>query len=129
MLACKGQKGREICKTSSFYNFGDKMNFVPVLEKFSENYILWILQYYTLSKTFYTSTTWGPELLWFRYRTEKTTAWNVSKYGVFSSPYFSAFRLKTERYGVSLHIQSECEKIRIRKNSEFRHFLRSELSL
>ena len=26
------------------------MNFVPVLEKFSENYILWILQYYTLSE-------------------------------------------------------------------------------
>ena len=29
--------------------------------------------------------------------------------------HFPAFGLNTERYSVSLHIQSECEKIRIRK--------------
>ena len=33
----------------------------------------------------------------------------------FSSPYFPAFGLNTDRYGVSLRIQSECGKIRTRK--------------
>ena len=33
----------------------------------------------------------------------------------FSSPFFLAFELNTERYGVSLRIQSECGKIWIRK--------------
>ena len=33
----------------------------------------------------------------------------------FSGPYFPAFGLNTERYGVSLPIQSECGKIRTRK--------------
>ena len=47
------------------------------------------------------------------------TAWKVSKFGVFSGPYFPAFRLNTERYSVSLRIQSECWKIQIRKNSVF----------
>ena len=32
-------------------------------------------------------------------------------------------------YGVSLHIQSECEKIRTRKNSVFGHFSRSDGTL
>ena len=44
------------------------------------------------------------------------------KYGVFSGPYFPAFGLNTERYFVSLRIQSECRKIRTRKNSIFGHF-------
>ena len=38
------------------------------------------------------------------------TAWKVSKYGIFSGPYFPAFQLNTEKYFVSLHIQSECKK-------------------
>ena len=50
------------------------------------------------------------------------TAWKVSKYGVFSGLYFSAFGLNTGRYGVSLRIQAECGKIRARKNSVFGHF-------
>ena len=33
----------------------------------------------------------------------------------FSGPYFPAFGLNTERYEVSLRIQSECRKIRTRK--------------
>ena len=49
----------------------------------------------------------------------------VSKYVVFSGPYFPAFGLNTERYGVSLRIQSECGKIRTRKNYVFGHFSRS----
>ena len=53
------------------------------------------------------------------------TVWNVSKYGVFCGPYFPAFGLNTERYFVSLRIQSECGKIRTRKNSVFGHFLHS----
>ena len=32
----------------------------------------------------------------------------------YSGPYFPAFGLNTERYGVSLRIQSECGKIRTR---------------
>ena len=32
-----------------------------------------------------------------------STAWKVSKYGVFSCPYFSAFGLNTERCRVSLN--------------------------
>ena len=54
------------------------------------------------------------------------TAWKVSKYGVFSGPYFPIFRLNTERCGLSLRIQSECGKIRTRKNSVFGHFSRSD---
>ena len=56
------------------------------------------------------------------------TAWKVSKYGVFSGPYFPAFVLNTERYFVSLRIQSECGKIWTRKNSIFGHFSRSDSS-
>ena len=51
-----------------------------------------------------------------------TTVQNVSKYGVFSGPYFPAFGLNTERHEVSLRIQSECGKIQTRKNSAFGHF-------
>ena len=47
------------------------------------------------------------------------------KYGVFSSPYFPVFRQNTEIYGVNLCIQSECRKIRTRKNSIFGYFSRS----
>ena len=32
----------------------------------------------------------------------------------YSGPHFPAFELNTERYGVSLRIQSECGKIRTR---------------
>ena len=53
------------------------------------------------------------------------TAWKVSKYGVFSGLYFPAFRLNTERYSVSLRIQSKCRKMRTRRNSLFGHFSRS----
>ena len=53
------------------------------------------------------------------------TAWKVSKYGVFSGPYFPTFGLNMERYGVSLRIQSEFGKIRTTKNSAFGHFSRS----
>ena len=52
------------------------------------------------------------------------TAWEVSKYGVFSGLYFPTFGLNTERYSVSLRIQSECRKIRTRKNSVSGHFSR-----
>ena len=65
----------------------------------------------------------------------------MSKYAVFSGPYFPAFWLDTERYPHSdwirsdtriltgygeIRIQSECGKIRTRKNSIFGHFLRSQ---
>ena len=43
------------------------------------------------------------------------TAWKVSKYGVFSVPHMPVSGLNTERYSVSLCIQSEYGKIRTRK--------------
>ena len=45
----------------------------------------------------------------------KATAWNVSKYGDFSGPYFAIFRLNKERYGPE-------------KNCIFGHFSRTELA-
>ena len=53
------------------------------------------------------------------------TAWKESKYGVISGRYFPAFGLNTERYEVSLRIQSKCGKIRTRNNYVFGHFSRS----
>ena len=54
------------------------------------------------------------------------TVRKVSKYGVISGPYFPVLGLNTEKYFVSLCIQSECGKIRTRNNSVFGHFSRSE---
>ena len=51
----------------------------------------------------------------------------MSKYGVFSGPYFPAFGLNRERYGVYLRIQSEYGKIQTRKNSVLSPFSRSAL--
>ena len=57
-----------------------------------------------------------------------STASKVSKYGVFLGPYFPAIGLNTERYSVSLRIQSECRKIQTRKNFAFERFSHSGLS-
>ena len=57
--------------------------------------------------------------------TKCRTAWKVSKYGVFSGPYFPAFTLNTKRYFISLRIQSECRKTRTRKSSVFGHISHS----
>ena len=43
------------------------------------------------------------------------TAWKVSKYGLFSNPYFLVFGLHTETYSANIRIQSKCGKIRTRK--------------
>ena len=51
----------------------------------------------------------------------------MSKYGVNSGPYFHTFGLDTERYGVSLRIQSEHGKIRTRNNTVFGHFSHSHV--
>ena len=53
------------------------------------------------------------------------TARIVSKYGVISGPYLPAFGQNTERYGVYIRNQSECEKIRTRNYAVFGHFSRS----
>ena len=45
----------------------------------------------------------------------------------FFGPYFPVFGLNTEIYSVNIRAQSEYRKIRIRKNSVFEHFSRSEL--
>ena len=53
------------------------------------------------------------------------TTWHtrkLSKYGVTSGPYFPVFGLNMERYSMSLRIQSEYRKKRIRSNSVFGHF-------
>ena len=39
----------------------------------------------------------------------------------YSGPYFPAYRLNTERYGVSFRIQSECEKNADPNNSKYGH--------
>ena len=54
------------------------------------------------------------------------TAWKVSKYGLFSGPYFLVFGLNTEIFGVSLRIQSEYRKMRTRNNFVLGHFPRSD---
>ena len=59
-------------------------------------------------------------LLWYRYllwpltplKCYICTGWKVSKCGIFSGPYFPAFRLNTERNGVSLRT------VRMRENTE-----------
>ena len=56
------------------------------------------------------------------------TTWKVSVFEVFTVPCFLAFGLNTERYRVSLRIQSECGKIRSRNISEYGYFSRSDLS-
>ena len=50
----------------------------------------------------------------------------MSKYGVISGSYFPAVGLNTERYFVSLRIQSECAKIPTKNNFVFGQFSRSE---
>ena len=60
-----------------------------------------------------------------RFTLDTFTAWKASKYRVISGSYFPVFRLNTQRYSVSLRIQSEYRKIRTRNNSVFGHFSRS----
>ena len=60
----------------------------------------------------------------YKYIFSISTAWKVSKYRVFSGLYFSTLELNTDRCEVPLRIQSECGKIRTRKNSVFEHFSR-----
>ena len=45
----------------------------------------------------------------------------MSKYGVFSGPYFPVFKLNTKIHPVNLRIQSKYGKIQTRKNSAFGH--------
>ena len=54
------------------------------------------------------------------------TARKVSKYGVFSGPYFPVFGLNT--YSVNLRIQSEYRKIQARNHSVFGLFSRSAIN-
>ena len=54
------------------------------------------------------------------------TSRKVSKYVVFSGPYFHIFGLNTEIYFVNLCIQSEYRKIQTRNNPVFVYFSRSE---
>ena len=49
--------------------------------------------------------------------TFNTTLWKVSKYEVFSGPYFSVFGLNTEIFGVNLLIQWEYRNVGTRRNS------------
>ena len=46
-----------------------------------------------------------------------TSAWKVSKYGVFFGPYFPVFGLITEIYGVNLRKESEYRKYGPEKTS------------
>ena len=64
----------------------------------------------------------SPACKWLQ---KSNTAWKVSRYGVFSGPYFPVFGLNMEIYRVNIHIQSEYRKTRTRKNSVFGHFSHS----
>ena len=64
-----------------------------------------------------------------KHMVQVSTAWKMTKHGVISGPYFPAFGLNTERYFVSLRIQSACGEIRTRNNSTFGHLSRSERQL
>ena len=55
---------------------------------------------------------------------KSTTAWKVSRYGVFSGPYFPVFGLNTEIY-VNLRSQSKYRKVRTMNNSVSGHFSHS----
>ena len=55
-------------------------------------------------------------------RGEPHTTQKMSKYGVFSGPYFPVCGLNTEIYGVNLWIQTKYGKIWTRKNSVFGNF-------
>ena len=54
---------------------------------------------------------------------------NTEIYVAFSGPYFPVFGLNTEIYDVNLRIQSEYRKIRNRKNSVFGHSSRRVMLL
>ena len=55
------------------------------------------------------------------------TVQKVSKYEVFSGPYFPVSGLNMEIYGVNIRISSKYGKIQTRKNSIFAYFSRSEM--
>ena len=55
------------------------------------------------------------ELIFPKISSTNITAYKVSKYGVFSGPYFPAFELNMEIYEVNLRTQSKCGKIQTRK--------------
>ena len=66
-----------------------------------------LTQIFFLKNPFWLYTTWRLYLnIWKLY-----TAWNLSKSGVFSGPYFPAFGLNAETYSVSFSIQSEEETL------------------
>ena len=55
----------------------------------------------------------------------KNTAWNVSKYGVISGPYFPVFGVNTATYSVNRRIQFKYRKMQTRNNFVFDRFSRS----
>ena len=56
------------------------------------------------------------------YSLAPSTTWIVSKYGVFSGPYFPVFGLNTEIYSVKFRIKSAYRKIRTEKNTYLHTF-------
>ena len=67
---------------------------------------------------------WGETREW---KCFYPTVYKVSKYWGFSGVYFPVFGLNTEIYSANLHIQTECRKMRTRKNSVFEQFSRSDV--
>ena len=83
--------------TLNFYNFG------PQTTKFISESILIVYKYSRrlLTRTLSPKVSSNNLLLWLMTSllTLKFTAWKVSKYGLFSDPYFPAFGLNTGKYG------------------------------
>ena len=104
------------------YQYKDNKKFVPC-------YVTFIFLSYTWINKLKSFWMFIVTLQWYNQGPRKylrcSTACKVSQYGVISGPHFPAFELNTERYFVSLRIQSEYGKIRTRNNSVSGHFWRS----
>ena len=106
--------GKHLC-WSLFFNEVASLRNATLLKKRIQN------RYFPVNFTKFWRTPFSKEhLRWL------LTAWKVSKFGVFSGPYFPVFGLNAEIYFVNLRIQSKYGKIRTRKNSVFEHVSRSD---
>ena len=87
----------------SFPRFGNLFSCVPFVQLFNQTFSLF---FYGLKKP-------TQQLI---------TTWKISKYGVFSGPYFSAFGLNTERY-VNVLIKMYTRQLICWKETPFKLFL------
>ena len=88
-------------------------------EQQDDTFFIYLLGLSSSSDAFLSYTKYSISLPVCRVLREKCPYWS------FSVTYFPVFGLNTERYSVSLCIQSKCGKIRTKKNIEYGHFPRN----